>query len=352
MHLPTQADLFTGLPERPPIVVAWGAGTDSTAMILEMVTRGETIDLVLFADTGDEHPRTMAFIPIFMAWLHERGIRAEIVRYQPSTFKNWPPYATLSENCITNATLPSIAFGFSSCSQKWKAAPQHAFLKVWEPARRTWAAGGKVQKLIGYDCSPRDTIRYRQVQSINDPLYEFRYPLREWNWNREHCDARIRQENFPTHPGKSSCMMCTAVKPDELHEHPAWALRRIVLMEARAAPRLTTCEGLWRKAIKGTRTGKPRPGSMTTYIREHGLLPDDDIERIIALAPDALVRFQDAQASLALDDRTPLSDWLALFDALDERIFDNPAEPHGYLKNLQSALADLTRPFEPADLAA
>ena len=350
MHLPTQADLFSGLPERAPVVVAWGAGTDSTAMILEMVSRGETIDLILFADTGDEHPRTYAFIDIFMPWLRERGLRAEIVRYRPTSFKNWPPYTSLSENCLTNGTLPSIAFGFSSCSQKWKAAPQHAFLKAWEPAQRTWAAGAKVQKLIGYDCSPRDSVRHRQVQAFDDPLYDFRYPLREWGWTRDQCEARIRLENFPLMPGKSSCTMCTAVKPAELHEYPSWILRRIVLMEARAAPRLTTCEGLWRKSVKGTRTGIPKPGSMTLYIRQHNLLPADDIDRIIDLAPEALTRFQDAQAHLSVENRTPLRDWLNLFDALDARIFDNPAR---YLQSLQTAPSDQSRnPTPEYDQAA
>ncbi|WP_199556362.1 adenine nucleotide alpha hydrolase family protein [Sandaracinobacteroides hominis] len=348
-----QPDLFTGLPNRAPVVVAWGAGTDSTAMILEMLSRGDPIDLVMFADTGDEHPRTYAFIEFFLPWLKDRDVQAEVVRYQPSTFKNWPPYKSLSENCLTNGTLPSIAFGFSSCSQKWKAAPQHTFLKSWEPAQRTWAAGGKVQKLIGYDCSPRDNIRYRQVAALDDPLYSFRYPLREWGWARDACDKRILAEGFPLHPGKSSCMMCTAVKPEELHDAPVWALRRIVLMEARAAPRLTSCEGLWRKAIKGTRTGQPRPGSMTAYIRQQELLKSADIDRIIEMAPKALVRFQDAQASLPVQNRTPLADWLQLFDALDERIFDNPDKPDRYLSTLHQAISEhKADPAEARQIAA
>lgn len=112
----SQADLFDGMPSRQPVVVCWGGGTDSTAMILEMITREEPIDLILIADTGDEHPRFYAFVPMFMTWLKARGIPVELVRYQPKNFKNWPPYQSLGENCITNQTLPSIAFGFSSCS--------------------------------------------------------------------------------------------------------------------------------------------------------------------------------------------------------------------------------------------
>lgn len=152
-----QFDLFGS--GRPPVLAAWGAGVDSTAMLIELVERGETIDHVLFADTGAEKPATYAFVPVFIAWLEARQVPVSVVRYEPKSFKNFPPYRTLDENCFTNGTLPSISFGFSSCSQKWKIAPQNAWADSWEPARRAWAGGGKVVKLIGYDCSPADLKR-------------------------------------------------------------------------------------------------------------------------------------------------------------------------------------------------
>lgn len=37
---------------RAPVIAAWGAGVDSTAMIVELATRGEPVDMVLFADPG------------------------------------------------------------------------------------------------------------------------------------------------------------------------------------------------------------------------------------------------------------------------------------------------------------
>lgn len=315
-----QADLFEGVPSRPPVIAAWGAGTDSTAMLIEMVEAGEPVDQVLFADTGDEHPRTYAFIPIFRAWLEERGVPVAIVRNKVTDFKNWPPYRTLGENCLTNGTLPSIAFGFSSCSQKWKAAPQNRWTRSWAPAQRTWAAGGKVTKLIGYDCSPADQRRYAERAGVTDPLYEYRYPLREWGWQRADCVARIAAAGLPQ-AGKSACMFCLAAKPDDLRDYPAWALRRIVLMEARAKPRLTSIEGLWRKSVKGCRGATPHPGSMSAF-RAEALLPAAEIDLIEASAPAALLRFQDAQASLGTAERTPIADWLALFELLDAGIFD------------------------------
>lgn len=99
-----------------PVVVAFGAGVDSTAMLLEMVAQGRRIDLVLFADTGSEKPETYAYRDLIFRWLRRRGIRCETVRYEPRRFKHWPPYRTLDENCFTNGTLPSISFGRHSCS--------------------------------------------------------------------------------------------------------------------------------------------------------------------------------------------------------------------------------------------
>ncbi len=38
--------------ECAPVIAARDAGVDSTAMAVELVERGEPIDMVLFADTG------------------------------------------------------------------------------------------------------------------------------------------------------------------------------------------------------------------------------------------------------------------------------------------------------------
>jgi hypothetical protein len=45
------------------------------------------------------------------------------------------------------------------------------------------------------------------------------------------------------------------------------------------------CEGLWRRADKGCRGAIPKPGSMTQYIRERGLLRSDEIDRLITATP-------------------------------------------------------------------
>lgn len=307
---PRQTDLFRT--PRVPVLVAWGAGVDSTSMLIELVESGNPPDAVLFADTGGEHPVTYRFIPIFMAWLQVRGVPCQIVRYEPKDFKNFPPYRTLEENCLTNGTLPSKAFGFGSCSSKWKVQPQNRWAENWAPARAIWAAGGKVIKLIGYNCSPADQARYAEREGYEDPRYDIRYPLREWGWDRAACEARIVAAGWSV-PRKSACYFCPVTKPHELHTMEAAQLRRIVLMEARARPRLRTVEGLWRKSVKGCRGAVARPGSMTAYIRSEGLLPTPEIDAIAALAPQNLMEWQESVKNLP--GRPDLSAWLRVFDA-------------------------------------
>lgn len=324
-------DLFGEVPV--PVIAAWGGGVDSTAMLIELIERGETPDLILFADTGDERPETYAAIETFRTWLRAHGTDAETVRYEARQFKHYPPYRSLSENVLTNATVPGIALGRGSCSAKWKAAPQHKRAQAFEPARRCWAAGGKVIKLIGYDCSPADNRRHSLAVTLDDPLYALRYPLREWGWTRADCEARIRGAGLPV-PPKSACFMCTAMKPHELHTLPLQQLRRIVLIEARAKPRLRNCDGLWRKPVKGMRGATPRPGAMTDYIRDQGLLPTEDIAEIIDLAPMALTRFQEAAADIPIENRPTLAQWLRLFDMRDRGAFDVAGQPRLYADTL------------------
>lgn len=296
-----------GMPP-PPVVLAYGIGVDSTALLVELVARGQKPDLVLSADTGVEKPATYAYLDVIRPWMDAHGIRHELVSYTPKRFKHWPPYYGLLEMCLTNATLPSKSLGGSSCSLKYKKAPQDAFLAGWQPAKDAWARGQRVIRLIGYDAGPRDTLRANHALSIEDPLYDCRSPLREWGWDRDACVARIVAEGLPV-PPKSACWLCIANRPEEIRELPRWCLRLIVLVEARAAPRLHTVEGLWRRSTKA------RPGRMTDFIRAEGLLPSREIDRIWRDAPRDLIRFQDVAAMVPVGERPTMQSWLERFNA-------------------------------------
>jgi hypothetical protein len=285
-----------------PLSVSYGLGVNSTALLVGLAQRRIRPDLILFADTGAEKDSTYEYLPIVNSYLESQGFPAvTVVRYAPSKFKHWPPYRTLEENCLTNGTLPSISFGFSACSQKWKQVPQHRYIRQWKPAQDAWTEGRKVLKAIGYDCSARDRQRRTYAEKFHeDPQYDYIYHLQLWGWDRDRCAKEIAAAGLPA-PDKSSCFFCLAMKPDEVRALPADKLCRIVLMEARAKPRLDKVEGLWRASTKA------KPGSMTKFIEDEGLLPKSEIERIRQV-PAQLVAFQQAYADGA--DPVPLGVFL------------------------------------------
>jgi len=282
-------------------IVSYGLGVDSTALLVGLVRRGIRPDAVLFADTGGEKDETYAFLPVMQAYLADAGFpEVTVVRYEVKDFKNWPPYRTLEENCLTNGTLPSVAFGWQmhACALKWKAAPQHRWLKGFAPAVEAWARSEKVIRLVGFDASPADQRRRERAHagSQDDPHYHVIYPLQGWGWDRERCRQEIEAAGLPV-PPKSSCFFCPAMKPDEVRGLPAEKLRRIVLMEARAEPRLRTIQGLWGNGCKGTRGGEKRPGRMTDFIVEEGLLKEGEVNELRKRVPLDLVANQQRHAA-------------------------------------------------------
>ncbi|MET3436048.1 hypothetical protein [Sphingomonas sp. 1185] len=296
-------------------------------MIIELVKRGQPPDMVLLAHMP-EQPRTRPLIPLFRDWMDAHGVPNEVVQYRVTRCKHWPPYNDLLEACLTNGTLPSIAFGLHSCSARHKISPQDKWVKAWPPAQHAWSNGRKVVRLIGYDCSRRDNQRYAHREGHVSDLYDYQYPLREWRWDRDACDRCIADAGLPPFP-KSSCFFCTAMQVDEVRALPRHELRVIVLIEARAAPRLRNVEGLWRRSTRA------RPGSMTAFIRQEALLDPEEIDAIIATAPPDLIAFQQVAATLPLESRATMKSWLERFHergasvaAIGELLSASPGEPN------------------------
>jgi hypothetical protein len=101
-----------------PLVVAYGLGADSTAMLVKFVRRGIHPGLILFADTGGEKPETYAYLPVIQRYLASVGFPAVItLHYEPTR----AVYRTLEEQCLHTGTLPSLAYGGKSCSLKYKS---------------------------------------------------------------------------------------------------------------------------------------------------------------------------------------------------------------------------------------
>lgn len=218
----------------PIVIVSYGMGDNSTAELCGMVERKwPPPHAILSADTGGEKTHTYAFRDMFSRWLVAHGYPAVTVVKAPNT--------TLEEDCLRRRALPSVVYGYKSCSQRFKLEPQEKWANNDPVCQSVWAEQGTVTRLIGYHADEPQ----RAILSP-DPKYTNRYPLIEWGWGQEECLAAIERAGLPR-PGKSACFFCPNSRPREIRElhrtYPELA-QRALAMEANAE--LTTIKGLGR----------------------------------------------------------------------------------------------------------
>lgn len=241
--------MTTGMKRRGTMNVAsCGLGVNSIAGIMEAVDQGIVFDEILFANTGrgkkyGERAATYDFLHMYLnPWLvkhgqpkakmlHSRNAEGEII--------------TLYEESFKLKTLPSIVFGFKTCSQRFKAQPQEKFLNNNGKAMMTWAIGERVVKWIFYDADEPG-----RAKDYSDKKYEVRYFLIEENWGRYECEEKIQSAGLPL-PPKSSCFFCPSMKPYQiidLYEKERDKFYEAIALERNALTggRMTNVKGLGR----------------------------------------------------------------------------------------------------------
>lgn len=225
-------------------IVSYGGGTNSTAMLIGMWMHNIPVDLIMFADPGGEHPHTYDYLKIFGDWLNQHNMpEITVVHAVDKAGKRLRLY----EECVDRKTLPPIAFGFKTCSQKYKATPQDKLLNSHPECKEIWKRGEKVIKWIGYDAGEDKRIQCAKAYDQHDKKFTRRFPLYEWGWDREMCRKVIEREGLPL-PGKSSCFFCPSMKKPEiikLSEDYPELFEKAIFMEQNAKG-LTTTKGLGR----------------------------------------------------------------------------------------------------------
>jgi hypothetical protein len=228
-------------------IVAYGGGTDSTAMIIECFNRGVKIDYILFADTGAEKPHTYVYVKNFSNWCVDHGLPAII------TVKKEGNCETLEEECLRMHSLPSIAYGFKTCSQKFKMSPQDKFFNNNDDAKTIWKSGELITKMIGFDCTEIRRAESVMIKFKSDK-YRLWFPLIEWRIPRKQCLEIIKTAGMCL-PGKSACYFCPSSRVSEIkqlkHNYPDLFDRAIALEDN---AHLTKIKGLgrefsWRDAV-------------------------------------------------------------------------------------------------------
>jgi hypothetical protein len=230
-------------------IVSYGGGVNSSGLLIEMIRRNERPDAILFSDTGGEKRETYEFILAFREFLNAEGLKLIVVAYSAKLesplgidFACGSAHSSLEDECHNNGTLPSKAFGFGGCSQKWKRYPMDKFVKQFGPAIQTWEMGCKVERCIGIHAGET-----KRGKIPDDAKFTYRFPLKEWGWGQEQCEKAIRDVGLPV-PPKSACFFCPAMRKVEVlalaKEHPD-LFARAVAMEHNAKE----CEGL--DVVKG-----------------------------------------------------------------------------------------------------
>jgi hypothetical protein len=264
-----------------PVVVSYGGGKNSTAMLILLAKTGVKVDLILFADTGGESSETYNFIELFDQWLLSHGMPGiTIIKRSPyppsktrksylSAISNFRfvmksaksidarvvPYlifwvgvvgsesATLEEHCLVNQTMPSKAYGRSSCSMQWKIEPQDHYVLKWlidkklcgiRKKGKSYIVDYPVRKMIGYHKGEISRLIDKSSGSMRDldsGIYRYEYPLMTHGVDEFACVQIIASAGLPV-PPKSSCFFCPNKKISEIMALDHELRERALLIES------------------------------------------------------------------------------------------------------------------------
>ncbi|MBL4817962.1 MAG: phosphoadenosine phosphosulfate reductase family protein [Deltaproteobacteria bacterium] len=166
-------------------IASYGAGVDSTAMILKMIEKKIPIDQVVFADTGGELPETYNTVEYMKKFLEKKDIPFKTVR-------NFG-LVTLFNKCITRKVFPDMFKRW--CTRDFKVGPIHKFYK-------TIYKGFKINEYIGIDVAET-----RRCRTAKEDYITKHYPLVDWKMDRLDCERYIFEKGFP-YVIKSGCYFC------------------------------------------------------------------------------------------------------------------------------------------------
>lgn len=229
-------------------VVNFGAGKNSTAMIIAMWLKKEKIDAIVFADTGNEKAETYSFIEKFDIWLTSvnlpaitkvkntiKGRRERKVIYPGlSSAANvliWEQYnlasviadgiqqkyiyQSLGEEVVISHLFPGIAYGRGNCASNWKINP----MKKWR--KENFNDVGNI--CIGYHFEEKRRLYDKKGNlrsQYEDDGWLRRYPLIEWKMNEQDCQV-LCQNYLGFIPPKSACWFCPSSRPYEVKRLPS-----------------------------------------------------------------------------------------------------------------------------------
>ena len=205
--------MFPTMRGNGPLVVAYGGGVNTIALLVHLHRLGHRPDAIVMADPGSERKGTHPYrTNVADPWLRARGwptvtvvTVAEEAQYRPKA--QHTAHGTLLEECLRIKSLPSIAYGWKKCSQKYKARPAMWWAERQAWAREAWARGERITRAIGYDADEPQRAKDEFGDGAEARRFVPWYPLQSASIDRDGCAALITDAGLPL-PPKSSCKWC------------------------------------------------------------------------------------------------------------------------------------------------
>ncbi len=170
---------------KTPNIVSFGAGQNSTAMIIMMKSEGIRIDEIIFAETKNEMPKTYIFLKEFKEWCKKNDLKFTEVQ---------SPLGNLRKHYEDKKIIPYRMF--RSCTDKFKVRPINKYIKEKYPKQQ-------VNMFMGIASDEK----HRAERMGDKTNIHFEFPLVEKEIDRQGCIDIIKEEGLSV-PVKSGCYFC------------------------------------------------------------------------------------------------------------------------------------------------
>ncbi len=163
-------------------VLSYGAGVNTTALMILLVKRRMPLDEAVFADTGAELEETYENVRLARTYLEKHGVPLTTVRSKTGT---------LFDTCVRRKVIPSQIWRWST--RDYKVTPIHAHYRSLKTHVYEYLG-------IAYD-------EIERMKANRKPYITSLFPLIDMKLRREDCLRIIEDEGFPV-PIKSGCYFC------------------------------------------------------------------------------------------------------------------------------------------------
>lgn len=190
-------------------IVSYGAGVNSTALVIFLVENKFPIDYVIFADTGSELPETYGYLTYMKKYLDAKNIPFKIVKVRNGD--------SLYDRCMRRKVIPSQTWRW--CTRDLKIRPIYAFYRSLK---------SHVYQYVGIDYDELHRMKDSKADYVTNV-----YPLIDYKIGRDKCIEIIKKACLPT-PVKSGCYFCpfnNIERWTELYEKHPQLFQQAMLLE-------------------------------------------------------------------------------------------------------------------------